>query len=51
MQLTSVAPAAAALLSALLIQTTVAADDTAFITALPHAGAATSDVYPPEGSM
>ncbi|KAI2610212.1 phosphoglycerate mutase-like protein [Hypoxylon fragiforme] len=50
MQLTSVAPAAAALLSALLIQTTVAADDTAFITALPHAGAATSDVYPPEGT-
>ncbi|KAF3068449.1 3-phytase A [Daldinia childiae] len=38
---------AAAILSALLVQSSTAADDTAFITASPHAGSATSDLFPP----
>ncbi|KAI1380276.1 phosphoglycerate mutase-like protein [Hypoxylon crocopeplum] len=49
MQLVTVAPAAAALLSALFVQASVAADD-AFLTAAPHAGSAVSDVYPPEST-
>ncbi|KAK6957081.1 hypothetical protein Daesc_002366 [Daldinia eschscholtzii] len=37
----------AAVLSALLVHSSTAADDTDFITAAPHAGSATSDLYPP----
>lgn len=40
-----------ALLSALLVHAGTAAEDTAFVTAAPHAGSATSDAYPPDGSM
>ncbi|KAI0839882.1 phosphoglycerate mutase-like protein [Hypoxylon sp. FL0890] len=40
----------AALFSALLVHTSTAADDTAFVTAAPHAGSATSDLYPPTGT-
>ncbi|KAI0169322.1 phosphoglycerate mutase-like protein [Hypoxylon sp. FL1284] len=40
----------AALLSALLVRTGSAAEDTAFVTAAPHAGSATSDAFPPDGT-
>ncbi|KAI1141639.1 phosphoglycerate mutase-like protein [Hypoxylon sp. FL0543] len=40
----------AALFSASLVRTSTAADDTAFVTAAPHAGSATSDLYPPSGT-
>lgn len=41
-----------AFVSALLVQSSVAlADDSAFVTASPHAGSAVSDLYPPAGSM
>lgn len=42
---------AAALFSALLVQSSTAADDTTFVSAAPHAGSATSDLFPPTGSM
>ena len=41
----------AALLSALLVRSSTAADDTTFISAGPNAGSATSDLFPPTGSM
>ncbi|OTA62382.1 phosphoglycerate mutase-like protein [Hypoxylon sp. EC38] len=40
----------AAFLSALLVHTSTAADDAEFVTAAPHAGSATSDLYPPSGT-
>lgn len=40
----------AAFLSALLVRTSTAADDAEFVTAAPHAGSATSDLYPPSGT-
>ncbi|KAI2618617.1 phosphoglycerate mutase-like protein [Hypomontagnella submonticulosa] len=41
---------AAALFSALLVQSSTAADDTTFVSAAPHAGSATSDLFPPTGT-
>ncbi|XXG95983.1 hypothetical protein Hte_002260 [Hypoxylon texense] len=41
---------AAVLLSALVVHTGAAAEDTSFVTAAPHAGSATSDAYPPDGT-
>ncbi|KAI0386532.1 phosphoglycerate mutase-like protein [Hypomontagnella monticulosa] len=40
----------AALLSALLVRSSTAADDTTFISAGPNAGSATSDLFPPTGT-